>query len=67
MPQILTCNTASGHVVYVRTHDHSVGVASDDTVVSTRFNVAAGGAGKRDGKLKKPAEQLPLGAHGLTL
>ena len=35
-------NTASGHVVYARTHDHSsMGVATGSTVVSTHFDVPA--------------------------
>jgi hypothetical protein len=37
-PLVRITNTASGHVVYARTHDHSsMGVATGSTIVSTRF------------------------------
>ena len=41
-PLVRITNTASGHVIYARTHDHSsMGVATGSTVVSTRFDVPA--------------------------
>jgi len=39
-PLVRITNTASGHVVYARTHDHSsMGIATGTTVVSTTFDV----------------------------
>ncbi len=39
-PLVRITNTASGHVVYARTHDHStMGVATGTTPVSTNFDV----------------------------
>lgn len=41
-PLVRITNTASGHVVYARTHDHSsMGVATGSTLVSTLFDVPA--------------------------
>jgi hypothetical protein len=41
-PLVRIVNTASGHVVYARTHDHSsMGVATGSAIVSTMFNVPA--------------------------
>jgi hypothetical protein len=41
-PLVRITNTASGHVVYARTHNHSsMGVATGSTIVSTLFNVSA--------------------------
>jgi hypothetical protein len=41
-PLVRITNTASGHVFYARTHDHStMGVATGNTIVSTLFNVPA--------------------------
>ncbi|HEX4860462.1 MAG TPA: hypothetical protein VFV07_04440, partial [Rhizomicrobium sp.] len=42
-PLVRITNTATGHVFYARTHDHSsMGVATGSTPVSTTFDVAAG-------------------------
>jgi len=41
-PLVRITNTASGHVFYARTHDHStMGVATGKTIVSTHFDVPA--------------------------
>jgi hypothetical protein len=41
-PLVRITNTASGHVFYARTHEHSsMGVATGSAIVSTRFDVAA--------------------------
>jgi len=41
-PLVRITNTASGHVVYARTHGHSsMGVATGSTVVTTNFDVPA--------------------------
>jgi hypothetical protein len=41
-PLVRITNTASGHVFYARTHNHSsMSVATGSTIVSTLFNVAA--------------------------
>jgi hypothetical protein len=41
-PLVRITNTASGHVFYAKTHDHStMGVATGDTIVSTNFDVPA--------------------------
>jgi hypothetical protein len=41
-PLVRIANTATGHVVYARTHDHStMGVATGSTIVSTLFDVSA--------------------------
>lgn len=41
-PLVRLTNTASGHVVYARTHDHSsMGVATGSTPVTTHFDVPA--------------------------
>src|SRR5450631_2200739 len=40
-PLVRITNTASGHVVYARTHNHSsMGVATGSTIVSTLFDVS---------------------------
>jgi hypothetical protein len=42
-PLVRITNTASGHVFYARTHDHSsMGVATGGAIVSTMLSVAAG-------------------------
>ncbi len=42
-PLVRITNTATGHVFYARTHDHStMGVATGSRAVSTQFTVAAG-------------------------
>jgi len=42
-PLVRITNTASGHVFYARTHDHStMGVATGSKTVSTNFDVPAG-------------------------
>lgn len=42
-PLVRITNTASGHVVYARTHGHStMGVATGSTVVATSFDVPSG-------------------------
>lgn len=41
-PLVRITNTATGHVVYARTHNHSsMGVATGNTIVSTQFDVPA--------------------------
>jgi hypothetical protein len=40
-PLVRITNTASGHVFYARTHDHStMGVATGNAIVSTNFDVS---------------------------
>jgi hypothetical protein len=42
-PLVRITNTASGHVFYARTHNHStMGVATGTKVVSTNFDVPSG-------------------------
>jgi len=42
-PLVRITNTASGHVFYARTHDHStMGVATGNKIVSTNFDVPSG-------------------------
>ena len=42
-PLVRITNTASGHIIYARTHDHSsMGVATGTKIVSTSFDVPAG-------------------------
>jgi hypothetical protein len=42
-PLVQITNTATGHVFYARTHDHSsMGVATGSTPVSTNFDVSSG-------------------------
>jgi hypothetical protein len=42
-PLVRITNSASGHVIYARTHDHStMGVATGSSLVSTSFDVPAG-------------------------
>jgi hypothetical protein len=42
-PLVRITNTASGHVFYARTHDHStMGIATGTKVVSTNFDVSKG-------------------------
>jgi len=41
-PLVRITNTATGHVIYARTHDHStMGIATGSTIVSTTFDVPA--------------------------
>jgi hypothetical protein len=41
-PMVRITNTASGHVIYAKTHDHStMGVATGTAIVSTNFDVPA--------------------------
>jgi hypothetical protein len=40
-PIVRLTNTATGHVVYARTHDHTMGVATGAALVTTRFDVPA--------------------------
>ncbi len=57
-PLVRITNTASGHVVYARTHDHStMGVATGSAVVSTSFDVPAG--------IETGASQLVVVANGI--
>ncbi len=41
-PLVRLTNVASGHVVYARTHGHTMGVATGGTPVTTNFDVPAG-------------------------
>ncbi|MGH8093990.1 MAG: hypothetical protein ACREIF_11035 [Chthoniobacterales bacterium] len=42
-PLVRITNTATGHVFYARTHDHStMGIATGSTIVSTTFDVPVG-------------------------
>jgi hypothetical protein len=42
-PLVRITNTASGHVFYAKTHDHSsMGVATGSAIVSTKFDVPSG-------------------------
>jgi hypothetical protein len=51
-------NTASGHVFYARTHDHSsMGVATGSAIVSTRFDV--------DARTETGASSLVVVANGI--
>ena len=40
-PLVRITNTASGHVVYARTHGYTIGVATAATPVTTLFDVPA--------------------------
>jgi hypothetical protein len=41
-PLVRITNTATGHVIYARTHDHSsMGIATGNTIVTTTFDVPA--------------------------
>ena len=79
-PLVRITNTASGHVFYARTHDHStMGVATANTIVSTHFdvpaNVEAGASTLRvvaNGTVSAPvnvnvaAAGVNLDQHGIT-
>ena len=41
-PLVRITNTATGHVVYARTHGHTLGVATGGALVTTNFDVPAG-------------------------
>ena len=41
-PLVRITNAATGHVVYARTHGHTLGVATGATPVTTHFDVPAG-------------------------
>jgi hypothetical protein len=41
-PLVRIRNIASGHIVYARTHDHPMGVATGTALVTTHFDVPAG-------------------------
>jgi hypothetical protein len=57
-PLVRITNTASGHVFYARTHDHSsMGVATGSLVVSTNFDVPA--------TTDKGASMLQVVANGI--
>ncbi len=57
-PLVRITNTASGHVVYARTHDHStMGVATGAATVSTNFDVPAG--------VESGASSLEVVANGI--
>ncbi|HEY1615497.1 MAG TPA: hypothetical protein VGF97_17590 [Rhizomicrobium sp.] len=57
-PLVRITNTASGHVFYARTHDHStMGVATGSATVSTNFDVPSG--------MEKGAGELVVVANGI--
>jgi hypothetical protein len=57
-PLVRITNTASGHVVYAKTHDHStMGVATGSATVSTNFDVPAG--------METGASSLEVVANGI--
>jgi len=57
-PLVRITNTASGHVFYARTHDHSsMGVATGSAIVSTRFDV--------DARTETGASSLVVVANGI--
>jgi len=57
-PLVRITNTASGHVFYARTHDHStMGVATGSTPVSTHFDVPS--------KIETGASSLVVVANGI--
>jgi hypothetical protein len=57
-PLVRITNQASGHVFYARTHDHStMGVATGNAVVSTKFDVPAG--------METGASSLQVVANGI--
>jgi hypothetical protein len=66
-PLVRITNTASGHVFYARTHDHStMGVATGSAPVSTNFDVPAGtetGASK----LEVVANGIPSAPVAITV
>ncbi len=58
-PLVRITNTASGHIIYARTHDHSsMGVATGTTIVSTSFDVPAAA--------ETGASLLAVVANGIT-
>jgi hypothetical protein len=58
-PLVRITNTASGHVVYARTHGHSsMGVATGSTLVSTHFDVPA--------RTEAGASSLAVVANGIA-
>ncbi len=58
-PLVRITNTASGHVFYARTHDHStMGVATGNATVSTNFDVPAG--------METGASSLVVVANGIA-
>ena len=59
-PLVRITNTASGHVFYARTHDHStMGVATGNGPVSTNFDVPAAWKPVRARRKSWPTEFLP--------
>jgi len=66
-PLVRITNTGTGHVFYVRTHNHSsMGVATGNAIVSTKFDVPAGmetGAGT----LEVVANGIPSPAVTVTV
>jgi hypothetical protein len=57
-PLVRITNTATGHVFYCRTHDHSsMGVATGATTVTTNFDVPSG--------METGAGQLVVVANGI--
>ena len=60
-------NTASGHVIYAKTHDHStMGVATGTATVSTNFDVPAA-AETGAGTLVVVANGIPSTPVGITV
>src|SRR5581483_7148247 len=58
-PLVRITNTASGHVFYARTHDHStMGVATGSAPVSTNFDVPSG--------METGASKIEVVANGIA-
>ena len=58
-PLVRITNTATGHVFYARTHNHtSMGVATGSLIVTTHFDVPAG--------IELGASQLVVVANGIA-
>jgi hypothetical protein len=66
-PLVRITNNASGHVIYARTHDHSsMGVATGNQTVSTKFDVPSG-AETGPSKLEVVANEIPSLAISITV
>ncbi len=66
-PLVRITNTASGHVIYAKTHDHStMGVATGTATVSTNFDVPSG-AETGAGTLVVVANGIPSKAVSVTV
>jgi hypothetical protein len=66
-PLVRITNSATGHVFYCKTHDHStMGVATGNTLVSTKFDVPTG-AETGDSALEVVANGIPSKGVAVTV